>query len=93
MMTILALLLAVVGFVLLALSLPKHHRDLLGTMPSRTVERAFRASGWLLLGTSLLTCIATSGVSIGLVLWTAVLTVAAIAVVLLITYQDLWRRA
>lgn len=93
MITIGALLLAVAGFALLALSLAKHHRDLLGKIPSRTAERSLRAGGWLLLGASLLACISAAGVSIGLVLWTAVLTVAAIAVALLITYQDLWRRA
>ncbi|MBY8822800.1 DUF3325 domain-containing protein [Sphingomonas colocasiae] len=91
-MTILALVLALSGFALLALSLAKHHRDLIGGMPSRTAERRLRTGGWLLLSVSLTSCIAADGLSIGLVLWSGTLTIAALAVVAMITYQELWRR-
>lgn len=87
MVDVAALVLAVAGFGSLALSMHKHHRDLFGAPPSRARAVAFRAIGWPLLAGSIAPCVAISGLSVGIVLWFGLLTIAALVVALLLTYQ------
>lgn len=81
----LALLLA--GLAALALSMHKHHRDLLGTAPRRGRVLLLRGAGWALLGLSAAACIAGQGVSVGIVFWFGTLTVAALAVAAALTWR------
>jgi hypothetical protein len=93
MMVALSFLLALLGFALLALSLAKHYRDLVGGPLPVLRGRVFRVAGWLLLGASMMGAMAEQGFGIGIVLWVALLTVAALIVGLAISYRDTWRRA
>lgn len=92
MTTVLIFLLAMAGFAAIALSMGKHHRDILGVTPGRASARSLRATGWLALSASLALSIRAEGLSIGIVQWTAFLTVAALTVALLLTYKDKWWR-
>ncbi|RVT97804.1 DUF3325 domain-containing protein [Rhodovarius crocodyli] len=86
-MALLALGLAYPGFLLLALAMERHHRDLLGGVPLPPRRRLYTASGWLLLGLSLLPCAALWGWTFGVVAWLGVLAVAATTVAMLSTYH------
>ncbi|MBL27182.1 MAG: iron transporter [Rhodospirillaceae bacterium] len=86
MMALGALALALSGFAALALAMDKHHRDLFGSPPPRGRAIALRAVGWVLLSMSLAASGASSGPSVGPVLWCGLMTVAAILVALVLTY-------
>lgn len=86
MMDLAALILATTAFAAIALSMHKHHRDLSGKPPSRLRAWAFTAAGWTLLALSFGACIVASGWAMGSVLWIGLLTVAALVVVLALTY-------
>lgn len=92
MMVVLSFGFAIVGFALLALSLAKHYRDLFGRILAVQRSRAFRIAGWLLLGASMIGAIAAQGVAFGIILWAALLNVAALIVGLSITYRETWWR-
>ena len=92
MTTLATLLLSLAGFAALAASMTKHHRDLFGMAPPRGRKRALTASGWLLLAAALFPAIKDQGVSVGIVLWLGVTTVAALGAALLLTYRALWWR-
>ncbi|MCG8359151.1 MAG: DUF3325 domain-containing protein [Kiloniellales bacterium] len=81
-----ALLLAIAGFGALALGMRKHHRELFGAPPSQWRALALHSIGWVLLGLSFVACILDSRWSIGPVLWLGLLTVAALATALTLTY-------
>lgn len=84
MMDLAALALALAGFAALALSMHKHHRDIVGTAPTFPRRLALRVAGWLLLGLSLAFCVAPFGWAIGLVHWTGLLTVAGVTIALVL---------
>lgn len=84
-MDMLALLLSVAGFAALALSMPRHHRDLFGRPPSPRRARALFIAGWVQLIAALMPCIAASGWTIGLTVWFGTLSVAGFAVALVMT--------
>lgn len=86
MMSLAALILALTGFATLALSMHKHHRDLFGKPPPRRRALALRSIGWTLLSLSPGACIIAFGWAIGSVFWIGTLTVAALFVVLSLTY-------
>ena len=86
MMDLAALVLATAGFAAIALSMHKHHRDLFGRPPSRPRALAFAGAGWALLALSFWVCIVVSGWAIGPVLWIGLLTLAALVIVLALTY-------
>lgn len=92
MMVALSFTLALTGLALLAVSLARHYRDLFGKTLPLVRGRAFRAGGWLAIAVSLTGAIAAQGFGIGIVLWFALLNVAALCVGLLITYRDKWWR-
>lgn len=79
-----ALFLAFAGFVGLALAMQRHQRDLLGRTlgPART--RAFRIAGWTLIAASLVPMALDWGMLVGLALWLALLSFAALANVIAI---------
>ena len=93
-MTVLAALaLSLGGFAALALSQGKHRRDLLQARPARPRSLALRTAGWILLSLSLGVCMDGLGVSVGIVFWTGLLTVAALAVTVASSWRDArWRR-
>jgi hypothetical protein len=93
MMAFATLLLSFAGFAALALSMPKHHRDLFAKNYRLLWEVALRSVGWALLAASLAPAIIGQGVSIGIVLWIGSATVAAIGVAMLLAYRNLWWRA
>ncbi|MFC3226732.1 DUF3325 domain-containing protein [Marinibaculum pumilum] len=87
MTEVLALLLALLGFALLALAMHKHHRDILGRpLPPRRAL-GLRTAGWSLLALAFATSIAGAGWAIGPVLWFALITVAALAVAMMVTLR------
>jgi len=88
-MALASMVLSFAGFAALACSMTKHHRDLFGKGPSQERERALRLAGWMLLTLSVTPAIVQSGMSIGIVLWFGILTVAAVLVALLLTYRSL----
>jgi hypothetical protein len=85
-MTIAASLLAFAGFVLLALSMPRHRAQVFGA-GSAPPAPWVKAAGWLLLALSLAPCLAVAAFSLAVVRWSGVLTFAALAVVILMTYR------
>ncbi|RAI59571.1 DUF3325 domain-containing protein [Roseicella frigidaeris] len=78
--------LAYAGFLGLCLAMDRHHAELLRGRPAAGRRWLLRGVGWLLLGLSLLPCLALWGVGIGIVAWLGLLTVAAYSLVHLIPY-------
>ena len=93
MMDLLILALAVAGFAVLALSMDKHHRDLFQARPTRLRRLSLQTAGWLVLGLSLAVCVDGFGVSIGIVFWTGMLTVAALAVAAALSWRHVWLKS
>jgi hypothetical protein len=92
-MTIAACLFAFAGFVLLALSMPRHRARVFGA-GSAPPAPWVRVAGWLLLALSFAPCLAVSAFSLAVLRWFGVLTFAALAVVMSMTYRPvLLRRA
>lgn len=87
MMALAALLLTVGGFACMALSMQKHYRQVFPAEPSRRGARIRRIAAWLLLGASLVPCVVGEGAAVGVVLWTGILTMSALAVTTLLTYR------
>ena len=85
-----AFLLLLAGFAALALSMPKHQRELFGRAPVKPARLILRFFGWSLLLLALMPAIACSGVGIGIVLWFGFATLAAMIVSLMLTYRKLW---
>lgn len=92
-MTLAAFVLAVAGFAALALSMPKHHRDLIRGALSPRRKLGHRIAGWALLSTSVVLALIGESTSIGIVLWLGLATLAALIVALMLTYHDFWWRA
>ncbi len=76
----LAILLNTSGMAALALGMARHHRAVLGIEPDASKRKFWRIPGWLLLAAGLIPCLAGWGVSIGIVVWTGLLTFALLAV-------------
>jgi hypothetical protein len=87
-MTSIALGLACLGCILLSLSLRRHYKQVFADQS--VFERRslpMRVVGYACVLLSLIPCIATAGVGIGLVLWLSVLALAAMLQALLLTYR------
>jgi len=85
MMTALAtLLLAFTAFTVIAAAMDRHIDDLQFTSAERA--KVWRAGGWGLLAVSLLPCWLHWNPSVALAAWTGLLTFAALALGLLLTY-------
>jgi hypothetical protein len=85
-MTIAASFFAFAGFVLLALSMPRHRAQVFGA-GSAPPTPWVRIVGWLLLALSLAPCLAVAALSLAIVRWFGVLTFATLAVVMLMSYR------
>lgn len=88
------LLLSVAGFVLLALSMPRHQEDVLGHLLAARASLLMRCSGWGLLTAALILAIQARGTGMGLVSWAGQLSMAAglVFVGLLIHHRRKTRR-
>jgi len=88
MATLLAALLCHAAMMALSLAMGRHYEQLTGKreipVPYR---RLLRTSGWALLLLAALTCIHAFEIGVGLSLWCALLTVAALAVACGLTYH------
>ena len=82
-----ALLLCYSGFTALCLSMERHYAELLGRKPSPRRRQGMRVGGWLLLAVSLWAAVTSTGWSLGLVEWFAVLMLSALLLVLLMPYR------
>ncbi|MDR2452840.1 MAG: DUF3325 domain-containing protein [Candidatus Accumulibacter sp.] len=85
-MTIVASLLAFAGLVLLALSMPRHHARVFGAGSPPSAPWV-KVAGWLLLTLSFAPCLVIAAFSLAILRWFGVLTFAALAVVLLMSYR------
>lgn len=82
-----ALLPALGGFGILALSMHRHHRDVVGHAPSRRWMFGLRCVGGGLLALSLAMRVSAAGWAVGAVSWLGLLTVAALLVVLALAWM------
>ncbi|WP_414616016.1 DUF3325 domain-containing protein [Stenotrophomonas geniculata] len=87
-MSVLALLLAAVGFVCLALAMERHHRDVTGQAPAPARRRVLRLLGAAAAAASLAPSIAAWGVAQGFVGWCGVLATGAGAMVLWLSFRS-----
>lgn len=85
-----ALVIAVnlVGWALLALGLPGHHRAWFGTAPAPGRRRFLRVSGWACLPLAWLMAVTQQGYELGSVLWAATLMLAALAWALVMAARE-----
>lgn len=86
-MDFLSFALAFAGFGAIAMSTERHAKQVFGRVPGQGIRRALAAAGWLALALSLAPALAGRGPSIGVVLWFGALTVAGVAVGLLLSYR------
>jgi len=90
MMVLSALLLAFVGFTIIASSMDRHVDDLPFAGSGHLM--LWRVGGWLLLAASLLPCLVRWNTSVALAAWLGLLTFAALALALALTYAPRWVR-
>ena len=81
----LAFITCLAGFAALALSQPKHARDLLGRRNTPGKRRICRIAGWGLLALSVILCLAAWGSATGWVAWFGLASAAAFLVTLALT--------
>lgn len=81
------------GMALLALSQERHRdRIFISTRPTAHSIRAHRTAGFITTGLGLPACIASQGASFGSLLWLLLLSAAALAVALTLTWRPQWLR-
>ena len=85
MLMLIAFVTCLAGFAALALSLPKHARDLLGPAGTPTGRRACRLAGWTLLALSVALCLAAQGAANGCIVWFGLASSATLLVTLALT--------
>ncbi|GGH96129.1 hypothetical protein CFY91_09355 [Pseudomonas fluvialis] len=89
--SLLALLLAVLGFAWLALALPNHWRQVHGSLPLTAPRQAILRSGAsLMLGLSLLCSLAGDSPAMAILLWLMLLSSAIVVVACLLACQPRW---
>ena len=82
---------ATAGFGALSLAMDRHFEDIHGRGTSPGAKRRWlQLAGSLSLLASLLACLAAQGSAQGWVLWCGVLTVAALLLMLLLSYAPRW---
>lgn len=85
--------LTLAGFAALALAIDRHHQQVCGRAALRRRRRAaLRAAGVLGLGLALAGSVALAGAATGIVLWTGLLSAAALALILVLSYRPQWLR-
>ncbi|WP_066520081.1 DUF3325 domain-containing protein [Sphingobium cloacae] len=87
-MTFLAFLAACAAFASLALSMEKHHQDLLKKRPSRRDRRTFRIAGWAGLALSYGLTVMPWGAATGSILWFGLLSLAAAMILLFLSQRS-----
>jgi len=92
MMAVLAFVLMFAGFVAVAASMARHRQQLGSEKLSSAQLLRWRVAGYLLLAVSLVPCLLSWAPSIALALWCGLLTPAAMALGLLLTYAPGWTR-
>lgn len=90
-MTLLAFLFALLGFVLLALAMDRHARDLIGRPPSHARRRRMRAGAILALTACYGLTITGWGVVLGSILAYALMSLAAAVVLLAVSHRTVRR--
>jgi hypothetical protein len=70
----------------LCLAMNRHHQQVLRRPASAAWTRGLRAAGWGALALSVLCAGAGWGASVGMVVWFGILSVAALAIVVLLPY-------
>lgn len=83
---LLSLSVCFLGFMFIALSMPKHYEQIRGHK-GRLPQSSLWA-GYILLLASIYPCIAYAGISIGLSLWLALVTVTAFIIMFLLSYKS-----
>lgn len=86
-MTVLALLLALVGFACLSLAMDRHHRDVFGALPVARLRRLFRLGGWAALMAAVGCCIVGWGVAYGVIAGCGIFAVGAALPLLWLSYR------
>ena len=89
----LALACAFLGMVGLCAAMDRHHRQLLGRVPTRPARLAWRISGSLGLALSLLICSVAWGWAMGMVAWFGMLAMGGLVLVFLLPYASRALRA
>ncbi len=90
---LIALLLNLLGFALLALSQPRHRERVHGTNGTvAPVKPAQRAIGFIAIGLSLVACLRSQGAGFGSLLWVLEMAAAAMAVAFTLTWRPHWLR-
>ncbi len=90
---LIALLLNLLGFALLALGQPRHRERIYGANgPVALVHPAQSATGFIAICLSLCASIASQGPSFGCLLWALGMSASAIAVALTLTWRPQWLR-
>ena len=89
-MILLMLLLCLLGMACLCLAMPRHFEAACGGKPAAAQARALRLLGWGLLLLALWPAVRAAGPSVGLALWAAALTPAAVLSLLLLSYRPRW---
>lgn len=87
-MVLFALTLAFAGFTGLCLSMDRHHRQVWRRPPARPTALLYRTLGFSLIAAALWPATAAWGLAVGIVAWLGMLTVAALAVSLLLTFAS-----
>lgn len=82
----LGFLLALIGFLSFALAMNRHYHQLFHRTPPSLTRWLLRAVGATGVALSLLVCADHLGWSVGSVLWFGVMTIAALAVIMLFAY-------
>jgi hypothetical protein len=85
-MILASILLCLSALVLLALSLPRHHRDVTGKTASPARERALRGAGWGLLLLSIVPPIAAFGYAVGIANWVGISAFSTMITAMVVTY-------
>lgn len=85
---LLALLGVVAGMAALALGMERHHRQVFGRAPGAGRRLLLRGGGWLLLALALLPCALGWGATMGIVLWTGLLSVGVLVTALALAAID-----
>ncbi len=75
------------SFVALALLLSRHHRDVLGAMPSLRRLQCLRLAGWSLLAASPIPLFLSAGGAIGLASWFGAASLSGLMVMVLLAYR------
>lgn len=83
----LAFALAFAAFSAIALGTERHSKQVFGRQAASTVRHTLTTAGWMLLLASLLPALAARGPSIGSLAWLGYLSIASVAIGLMLSYR------